>query len=311
MNEDLTPVVTTEPGFMKRISWGAVFAGLVAALVIQLVLGVIGLSIGASTLEPTQEAAPASGLGLGTGIWLAVSSLVALFAGGWVAGHMAGVPKREDSAMHGFLAWGLATLATTFLVSSAIGNIASGATGLLGRTLATMGGVAASGASSVAREGREELVSRGIDLSDIRREVSEVLKAETMGAGGRRGNEDVEALLRNLFQAGDKVVDAADRQAAVDLLVSRTDMSRAEAQRTVDAWAQRIDAAQARLTEARAEAEERARAIGDKMAAGVARAAGWSALAMILGAVAAMAGGALAGPQLARARQKPAGIARS
>src|SRR5687768_13308876 len=75
-----------------RISWGAVFAGVVMGITVQVLLGSLGLGIGASTVNPAQEANPFAGLGVGAAIWLFGSTIVAYFASGWIAARMAGLP---------------------------------------------------------------------------------------------------------------------------------------------------------------------------------------------------------------------------
>ena len=51
----------------------------------------LGAGIGLSTVDPLRYNPPdASTVGMGAGIWWAISSMAALFAGGWVAGHLAG-----------------------------------------------------------------------------------------------------------------------------------------------------------------------------------------------------------------------------
>lgn len=120
MNETrIETVNATKTSSLKRISWGAVFAGLVVALVTQLLLSVLGVGIGASTINPVSEDNPVTGIGLGAGIWFFVSTLLALFAGGWVAGRLAGLARKTDSALHGVLTWGSATLVTFFLLTKA------------------------------------------------------------------------------------------------------------------------------------------------------------------------------------------------
>src|SRR6059058_5635247 len=70
-----------------RISWGAIFAGAVVALAVQLVLTLIGGAIGLATLSPATGQSPSgTALGLGAAIWLVISSLISLFVAGYVAG---------------------------------------------------------------------------------------------------------------------------------------------------------------------------------------------------------------------------------
>jgi len=70
-----------------KISWGAVFAGVVAILVTQLLLSVLGIGIGASTINPASEQEPmtasASEQAFGS---FPARSLPSLLADGWLSG---------------------------------------------------------------------------------------------------------------------------------------------------------------------------------------------------------------------------------
>ena len=48
----LTPAEDARTIMINQVSWGAVLAGVVVALVTQLILNMIGIGIGASTLDP-------------------------------------------------------------------------------------------------------------------------------------------------------------------------------------------------------------------------------------------------------------------
>jgi hypothetical protein len=120
-----TPVVA--PTYTRRISWGAIIAGLIVALVTQILLTLLGVAIGAATVDPMQEQRPLEGLGTGAAIWWVVSSLISLFLGGCVAGRLAGVPRKGDGALHGIIMWGTATLITLLLAGSALGGLFGGA----------------------------------------------------------------------------------------------------------------------------------------------------------------------------------------
>ena len=43
---------------LKRISWGAILAGVVLALVVSLMLSLLGTAIGSASIDPMQEADP-------------------------------------------------------------------------------------------------------------------------------------------------------------------------------------------------------------------------------------------------------------
>ena len=111
---------------MKRISWSAVFAGVLVAIVSQMLLTLLGLGIGLSTVDAATEQNPTAGLGTGSAVWYIISSLLSLFAGGWIAGRLASAPRRFDGIIHGVLTWCLATLLTIYFLTTTIGSILGG-----------------------------------------------------------------------------------------------------------------------------------------------------------------------------------------
>src|SRR5436190_8521798 len=122
-----TAYPSVAPNYTRRISWGAIIAGLIVTLVCQILLSMLGVAIGAATVDPLQEQRPLEGLGTGAAIWWIVSSLISLFLGGCVAGRLAGVPRKGDGALHGIVMWGAATLITFLLVGTALGGLFGGA----------------------------------------------------------------------------------------------------------------------------------------------------------------------------------------
>lgn len=111
-----------------RISWGAVIAGAVIALATQIVLTLIGISIGLATLNPaTGDNPTGTALGVGAGIWLVVSSLISLFLGGFIAARLAG---KLNGWVHGLTTWGTLTLLTLMLLTTAAGGLIGAASGL-------------------------------------------------------------------------------------------------------------------------------------------------------------------------------------
>jgi len=131
------PVVTSAPGLQRRISWGAIIAGLIVTLVCQIVLSMLGVAIGAATVNPVSEQQPMENLGTGAAIWWVVSSLISLFLGGCVAGRLAGVPRKADGALHGLIMWGTVTLITILLLTTALGGVLGGALSMFTRNVAT------------------------------------------------------------------------------------------------------------------------------------------------------------------------------
>src|SRR5438132_8611844 len=131
------PGTKPAPVFLRRVSWGAILAGLVVALVLQIVLSVLGVAIGASTVGPLRDVQPAKGLAIGSVIWFGLSSILSIFAGACVAGRLSGGPRQADGLLHGIATWATATLLSVLLLTTAAGNILGGTARLLGSAMLT------------------------------------------------------------------------------------------------------------------------------------------------------------------------------
>ena len=111
-----------------RISWGAIFAGTFTTIAIMLVLSLIGMGVGLSTIDPKSGDNPSGqAIGIGAVVWWAVSSLISMWIGGMVAGRAA---ASFSGYLHGLITWATVTLLSLLLLSSAIGGALAGATGL-------------------------------------------------------------------------------------------------------------------------------------------------------------------------------------
>jgi hypothetical protein len=172
----------------KRISWAAIFSGVVLALVIQLMFSVLGVGIGAATIDPGAGQNAMSGLGAGSILWLLLSGTIAMFIGGCVAGRLSGFTKSIDGIIHGAVVWGVTTLVTIYFLTSAAGGLISGAAGMVG-------GIASTGSQIVAKspqlsaELQQQLRERGItreelqmQAQDEQRQAEVAAKAKAMGS---------------------------------------------------------------------------------------------------------------------------------
>lgn len=112
---------------INRVSWGAIFAGVVVALVVQVLLTMLGVGIGAATLDPgTGDSPQVSTFSIVSLIWYAISGIVAAFAGGYIAARMSGKSVATTGALHGLTTWAVTTLLVLYLVSTSVGSIIGG-----------------------------------------------------------------------------------------------------------------------------------------------------------------------------------------
>ena len=77
----VTPAEDMRTVLINNVSWGAIFAGMMIALVTQLLLNMLGVGIGAASLNPMSDGNPsASGFSSAAGIWWIISGILAALA---------------------------------------------------------------------------------------------------------------------------------------------------------------------------------------------------------------------------------------
>jgi hypothetical protein len=118
---------------LNEISWGAVIAGAIIGLVVQLILNLVGIGVGLSTVNAVAGDSPsASSISIGAGLWWVISGIIAAGIGGYLAGRLSGKPSQSTTAYHGLVAWAVSVLVVAYLVTSAasgvVGGVFSGAT---------------------------------------------------------------------------------------------------------------------------------------------------------------------------------------
>jgi hypothetical protein len=309
----------------KRASWGAIIAGTAVALGVQVSLAVLGIAIGASVINPLYEADPVEGIGIGAGIYFLISAILAVLAGGYVAGSLSRVQERRDRTLHGLATWALVTLMSVLLLATGLGRLVGGTMSIVSSGLSQAGSVASAVAGSVADQKAQgeadsgEEKGEGLEgaVESLRQEARELLRstgepalqpgeleetAEQVGdqatdAAARvaRNPDSAEQVIDDVFdrmkRAAQPQIEAVDRDALVSLLVEHSDLSRAQAEQTVGNWERTYADARANWEAMKAEAEQRARELGQKASDAVATAAWWSFFMLVLTAIAA-AGGA-------------------
>ena len=104
-----------------RVAWGAIFAGAVIAVALMILFATLGVGIGAGVIDPGSGGMPGSGLGIGSVVYLIVTQLIALGAGGYVAALLSNMPGPITSALHGAAVWAIATVFLAWAAASYAG----------------------------------------------------------------------------------------------------------------------------------------------------------------------------------------------
>lgn len=286
----------------KGVSWRAIFAGTLTVLSILLVLNLIGLAIGLSSIEPTEESNPLSGLGTGSIIWWILSSLIALFAGGYVSARVGVSFTNKSGIIQGIMTWALHTIISAWLLTSIVGSIISGVGNLIGSVVSTTGQVIGEQVGPAVQNQMENL---DINWEQARNEFrailedadKEALDPDTLEAEANQittqaqSGEDIDEVFERARNRAEQTFEALDREALVNIMVERTDMTRAEAEQRVDEIISRYERVRTRVNEFLNQAGETANQQAENVAQAVADAALYLAIALILGVIVAALGG--------------------
>ncbi len=219
----------TLTGAPFRLSWPALFGGFVTASAVWLMLYTLGLAVGFSSLSVDQPNL-IKAIGIGGGIWLVVSSFLAMFAGGVVTARSAGYLGRGNGAIHGVVLWGSSALAGTLLLGSAMGAFAAQA--------AQAGG---------------EAVYMAMDSADINVESALVPLNAKLEAAGKPAvtSEQLKEISKDALTMA-AARGSFDKNTFVNLVAEETALSRAEVQ---EVFAGTMQQAESRIATLRDKAE--------------------------------------------------------
>lgn len=176
---------------------------------VQLLLNLLGIGVGAATINPQPGQQTGQGLAVGAAVWFVFSSIISLYVGGWIAGRLARTPNKRDGALHGFVTWALASLVLFYLLSTAVGSLLGGAASVLGQTAA----LAARGAESVTPAATNVIAqAAGTTPEQVQADAGELVR-----------DSNFQAFVAGVIRNGQ--VTPQDRQALANLLVDRRNMA--------------------------------------------------------------------------------------
>ena len=261
-----------------RLSWGAIFAGVVIAVAVQLVLGILGAGIGLTMVDPVEGTTPgATGFGIGAGLYWLITTVLALGTGGYAAARVAGVQERFDALVHGLTVWGVTLILTLYLLTSAVG-------GIIGGAFRTVGTVAGAAGTTVGAAAPAAAAVAGIDESDVRSEAAAYLSdapSDPAQMTPEQAQKEIAKQLPALARGGTDGQQAESR--IVDIVAAQRQISRGEAQA-------QVTRAKQQFVKAKNDTVATAKSATDKAAGAAAGTSFVLVLALLIGAAAATFG---------------------
>ena len=318
---------------IRRVSWGAIFAGTVIAMGLMVFFTTLGIGFGAAAIDPLYNDDAPGTLPVGSAIYIIVTQLGSLFIGGYVAARLAGIPREQSSLIHGLAVWALSTLILAYAAMTGAGAAFGAATSVLGNTaraaisagqavvpdnlsLPTPGDIAAGvSIEDLPPEVQTALRRQGITAENIRSEARDALRnvvsqqeqqaatqavqSAAVDAIRTPGDipSDVNQLIDRLFGGPDAVLSEEDRQEALTVIENRFGITPQEAEQFLASVEERAQEAATQVDQAVETAQQNALAAAQTATEHVRNAAFLLALASILGLVAAMAGGHVGRPE--------------
>ena len=266
----------------RRISWAAIFGGVILVVVVQLLLSTLGAGIGLGTVNVNAGTTPdASSLGIGAGVWWLISSCIALFFGGYVAAWMAGIELRFDGLLHGLVTWGIATLLTIYLLTSAIG-------GIIGGGFSALGGAASAAGSGISSAAKPLAQAAGVTPNVVQDQVQAFLQPANPDPATMTPQDAQKEVAKDLVTFAQGGADApAAKERIVNIMAAQMKISHDDA-------AKRFDDAQAKLQQTKDQAVQTAKSAADASAAAASKTSFAAFGILLLGAIAAAIGGSLA-----------------
>lgn len=280
---------------LRRISWGAIIAGAILALVLQVMFGLLGLGIGLATVDPAGSGTPSAGaLSSGAGIYAALTILLATFAGGYTAARLAGSYAKRDAGLHGIVTWAVATLVAVYLVASGASAVVTGTFGAVGSVAQSIGGVAGAVVPNSLENLPPELQSQAEDLLAQGEQQAQQTAQDVQGQAQQAaqqarqavGTQDTGVAVREIFAGIQTDATPQQRDAAVQVIASQAGISEQEAETRLSEFQGQYQAAM-----------EEVRQAADTAASAVSATAFGAFVVMLLGLVVGALGGIVGRPE--------------
>lgn len=210
-------------GSVQRVFWGAIIAGAVIAVALMTFFTIFGIGIGAAIVDPQFDQNPGDGMSISTGIYLILTQLIALGAGGFVAARMAGIPRTISSLLHGASVWAVTTV---FLAWASV----MGAGAMFGAAGSLLSGTANSVASAgeaivpdnISLPDPSELASE-LSMDDLPDEVQTTLRENGITEENLRA--ETQAAFRDVFSQREQEAAMAEAKATIrDMVASPGDI---------------------------------------------------------------------------------------
>ncbi len=228
------------------ISWGAILAGLFTMLGVSWLLYLLGVSIGVSIADASDDTLLDDGLPQAVALWMVISAAAAYFIGAALASRLAGAVDETVGMLHGLTLWGVATVATLMLgycgVSTLLqtGQSFIASTGQAAATAIAGTAEAAATGASAAVDGAQSLADTELP-DDLRSELKNRVAEAVASVDSEEADvdpEDVEQAIEGLddetFNELVANLTDNDQESASELIAESTSLNADQAEALIE-----------------------------------------------------------------------------
>jgi hypothetical protein len=264
------------------LSWAAVIAGALTATAITFILLSLGAGIGFMTASPFSSGPSATTLTAIAAIWIVLSQTWGYACGGYLAARLRGVIGAPTSSennfrdgAHGFVVWALGVLLTLVMVS--IGS--AFAVG----TAAHVGGTVGAGAAQSDSRSATDTTGYFADMLVRSSAAADAPTATPPASASQATSSNAEIGRVLAASAVQGRLSDADRDYLTGVVMARTGLPQAQARQ--------------RVTDVENQIRDTAKQAADKAAKAASMFSFWTFMSLLMGAMAAIAGGIVGGNQ--------------
>lgn len=306
---------------LRHVSWGAIFVGLVVAIALQILLGLLGVGLGFTLLNPTDPMGSVTGWGITTGIYIVLVQIVSLFCGGYIAARLASARTNQTAVFHGLSIWALATIIMVWLGGNTVGLAVNG----LGSAISAVGSGSAQAVAAIIPDDinlpevsydslpepiKQKLQQNGITPQNFQQEMRNVFNQAVSQQERQqlmqRLRQAAASILRSPGQAPEEIDKAIDDVFGQNGILSEEDLNQMrsalqrqlnlsdqETRQIVTQVQQTVDDARSAVKEGVQTAKQQTTEAAEKASDAIGSMALWLFLANLLALIAAVVGGRL------------------
>lgn len=306
---------------LQHVSWGAIFAGLVIAIGVQILLSLLGIGVGLVAVDPTDPAGSLGAWSIGTSIYMVVVQIISLFIGGYVAARLAPALTGQTAIFHGLSIWALAMIVAVWLGTTAAGAVVSGVSSAVSG-LASVTGQAVTAAvpddididmpqvsfESLPQPVQETLRQNGITPQNLQQEVQAAYRQVISSQEEQQLTQELQQTAREILQSpGSAMQDIEqavneifgksgilNQQDVTQLkrtLENRLNLSEQDVEQITDQLQQTAEQTKQNVVQSLQAAKQQALQSAEAVAGQIGSIALWVFVASLLGLIAAIFGG--------------------